>query len=296
MKTKAALATVLALYALSVGCAMPTPVDRRAADEARAESEVLLTSFAEALRLGDPSVLDPLLWPRLKPREVRFLERKLATASWMDFYADYRPELQEPLADLSWRAWRRGEVSVKVPYADPGREETEDEFQLIRAEGKWYIRDFALKTPKPGDPINPPDDVRALLSAKAAEYLRNLREGHFMAVLYELPTETASRYRFVDRPWWKRLFSDVPRAVYIMADLERVQRFTVRDWPAPDEIYFVCAPGDGVMAAYDVYYTWPEGGISELDRLQVGFVFLIREEGWSFYQLRFSGKGIDYSD
>ena len=116
-----------------------------------------------------------------------------------------------------------------------------------------------------------------------------------MAVLYELPEEPSSRYRATKCTWWQRVTTDAPRAIHVLSDLERLQKFTMLDWPAPDEVAFAYGPGNAVVAFYEIPYVWPEAGIEEADVLRVEFVFLPREEGWTFFQLRLVGEGIPYS-
>lgn len=295
MRARTTLVGVLATAVLAFGCATPTPQDLQAADEARVQAEQQLTSFARALRERDADSLVPLLAPHLRPPDVRMLQRKLLVGSSLAFYEDYLPDVAEPLADVSWREWQRGEVRVEIPYAEPFGEESEDEFTLVCGEGGWHILDFELKTPQRGDLVNLPQDIRQLLGGEAAKLLDTLKQGRFMAILYELPEEPSSRYRPVKCTWWQRVTTDAPRTVHVLSDLERLQKFTMLDWPPPDEVAFSYGPGNAVVAFYEIPYVWPEAGIEEADVLRVEFVFLPREEGWVFFQLLLVGEGIPYS-
>ena len=292
MRIKAVLLGALAATALATGCVTPTPMDLQAADEGRVQAEQILGSFAQALQQRDPQALEPLVAPYLRPLDVRLLKMKLVAGSSLGFYEGYAPDLARPLADVSWREWRDGMVVLQVPYADHYGVESEDTFRLHNREGRWYLVGFELKDVQPGDLLNPPDEVRELLGDKAAELMEKLKKGNFMEVFYEVPKDAV--YRRVERTWWEKATSDKPEAVSLMEDLEKLQMFTVLDWPEPEEASFVYAPG-GVGVSYEIPYVWPAVGINQPDVLSLEFVFLRLGEGWLFYQPRMSALGIPWS-
>jgi hypothetical protein len=50
-----------------------------------------------------------------------------------------------------------------------------------------------------------------------------------------------------------------------------------------------------IAVLYKLPYLWLEGGVSEPDVLRVKLIFSSTREGWAFYTIRLSGKGIPYS-
>lgn len=295
MKMKAILVGALAATALATGCVTPTPMELEAVDQARVQARQVLDSFAQALRERNAQALDPLVDPRLKPRDVRMLKRKLIVASSMVFYEDYSPDLDKAIADVYWRTWTQDEASVGVPYSVPFGPEHTDLFTLTNKEGRWYLYDIDLRDSKPGELLNPPDDVKRLLGDKAAELLERLRKAELMGIFYELPSTPSCRYRRLERTWWEKAVQGKPDVIHLLSDLEMVQKFTMLDWPSPDEVSYAHAPGDGVAVFYEIPYVWPDGGIDKTDMLRVEFVFLPLKEGWLFYQLLLKGKGVPWS-
>jgi hypothetical protein len=293
MNTKALLVGVLATAALAAGCVTPSPAQLQAAEEARTQVEPILNSFAEALRQRDTDALKPLLSPYLAAGDEKLLEMNLLNGASLAFYSNYRPDFAAALANTDWQEWQKDLVVVQVPYTDPYGTATVDKFILHHRDNRWHLVGFELKPVQPGDLLNPPEDVQKLLRDKGGQLLQELRAGNYMTIYYELPKE--STIRRIQRTWWEKATTDKPESVSVLDDLERMQEFTIMDWPKPEEASFVFTSDGGVAVHYDLPYVWPKAGLSQPDVLRLEFVFLPVTDGWVFHRIRMTAIGIPWS-
>lgn len=294
MNVRISLAVALVAAALTAGCVTPTPAELQTAEEARTQVQPILETFALALREQDPALMKPILSPYLRPTEVGILEKAIQNTTWLALYEEYSPDFASALAGVDWREWQKDLVVVGVPYADAFGAQTVDRFSLHHRDGHWSLVSFALKPVAPGDRLTPPYEVRNLLQERAGQLLAKLRAGHIMEVYYALPNDAL--YRYVERTWWEKATQDKPDHVSILNDLEQLQRFTVMDWPKPQESTFIFAENGGVNVHYDIPYVWPAAGIVQPDVLRMDFNFLPVDDGWLFHQLRLAAIGIPYTD
>ncbi|MHC4789083.1 MAG: hypothetical protein ACYS8K_07765 [Planctomycetota bacterium] len=282
MRVKLVPAGVAAAACLAAGCVAPNPQQRQAAEAGRARAAALLASFAAAVGQKDSDGLPPLLDPLMSQREVR---------------RRYSLEVESALEGLSWRDWQEDELEIRVEGSNAAREELEDEFQLVRTEGEWYVWDFTLAEPERGERLDPPPDVVAEILPRVRQIVELLKEGSAGPLLYQLPDDPSSKYRMPKLSWWEKLkFGKSVPPIHLSTDMAVLQRFSFGRWPDPEEdLYFVHASSSTITAVYEVPYLWPAGGVSETDILRVEMTFLQEEQGWSLFRLRFVGEGILYS-
>jgi hypothetical protein len=282
---------------LLVGCAGPTPVESRFAEDARAEAGQLVGAFAMAVRQDAPALVRPLLAPAVRGREAAHVLDQIARASWLELYTGLELHAERAMAGTSWRDWHDPPVEVEVPGTNAYGEQLALRFVLVPAEGAWHIANVMMHLPEEGEPMDLPPAVEESVLSQVRQVIAALRAGAVGTIHYELlPEGVASRYRPTKRKWYQRRpFANVPSAVPIVRDLERIRQFYIGTWPTPEEeVRFEFAPPNAVKAVYEVQYAWPAGGVHS-DVLRLEMIFFPREGGMSLFTIRPSAEGIPYS-
>ncbi len=296
MKTWPTLPAVVALTALAVGCATPTPRDLEVAESGGEQVKELFGSLAEAIRQQDAGLLKSLLSPTLKQRDAARLQVRVGQASWLERYSGYTPDIESALAGIHWEEWKQGRFSLEVSASNIFGDRLEDAFELVSVEGQWRILDVKMAEPQKGDLLNPPQRVKEDLMPQVRLILQLLKEGKTGTIYRELLHEDARRFRKPTLSWWQRWTAGAPPQISIYADLQSTRQFRFSDWPDADqEVAFAYAAPNGVTAVYEVEYTWPGAGIEEADLLRIELTFFPTEEGWVFFGIGLFGKGIVYS-
>jgi hypothetical protein len=295
MRATLRLLAVCAACTAATGCLTPTPEELEMVDSARAQAVSLLKTFEEVVRSGDPAGLQPILSPQRTTR-LKLLELQIVQANWLESYRGYEIDAEKTLAQTDWQIWLSRKVRTTVPGYNIYGEQVLDRFEFLKIKDKWWISDFQLQKPNPGDVLDPPDYVKKELQPVAAQILENLKTGRTVPVMYMLPDNAASRIRRPRTTFWERLFTGgIPDFIPIFDDLETVEFLSVRDWPAPDDLIYGYAEGDGIMAVYEVPYVWPDGGVTEPDIMRVEVVFLRRPQGWLLSTIYLVGEAFPWS-
>lgn len=277
------------LALMTTGCQTPVRRDPGLLEQDRRQVTEALEPLAAALRNKNPAGLRQVMLPNLPSERVVTLATRLAQASWLPRYSGY--SLQEPpLGNVDERGLAEGLVEVEVlGVNDMGRRLT-DTVHLVRKQQTWWIRDFELQQPEPGDTVQPPPEMTAGLREKVLPLMQNLREGHVWYIWGELPKTGSGRYRLQKKKGFLGLFSG-KEAVPLHQDLQIVRRLDFTGWPDPIEDMDLVYLGPGAMAAaYDVPYAWGTG--PEPDLLHVEFTFVHQIDGWQFQRVDFRGKAI----
>jgi hypothetical protein len=295
VKANLTWATVV-LSALAVGCAAATPEDLMASRAGSEQAQRLLESFADAVRAKDPTMLRPLLSLWLGPDEIGEREARLKEASWLASYSGYTLDASQAVSAVSWRVWRRTEIELEVPGTAAFGRRFEDEFELVRTDGEWRLRDFHMTQPREGDVLEPPEGVKRELEAKARQVTADLQAGRIGSVLSELPSKGSGLFREPTLSFWQKLFGMSVPPVPLYYDFELLGKLMVTRWPQPEDPVVFRYAGSGCVAVhYELSYVWPEGGIRQRDILRMSLIFLDTQQGWAFYSIRLSGKAIPYS-
>jgi hypothetical protein len=295
MRAALRLLVVCAACAAAAGCVAPTPDELEAVESARAQAVVLLKQFEEVVRSGDPAKLEPILSPQRTTR-LKLLELQVVQANWLESYRGYELDAEKALAATDWQIWLNRRVRTTVPGYNIYGEVVQDKFEFLNIKDKWWISDFQLQRPEVGDVLDPPDSVKRELQPVAAQILEHLKTGGTIPIMYMLPKDAASRIRKPRATFWERLFSGgIPDFIPIFDDLETVEFLSVVKWPEPDELTYGYAEGDGIMAVYEVPYSWPDGGVTEPDIMRVEVVFLRRPEGWLLRTVYLVGEAFPWS-
>ncbi|MHC4592812.1 MAG: hypothetical protein ACYS8L_08985, partial [Planctomycetota bacterium] len=289
--------TTLVLAGLLSGCITPTPQELEAAETARAQAAILLGSFEKAMQQKDVRLLQPLLAPTLRPREVRELENHARAAMLLEVYTGYTLDLEAAFARTHWQDWSRGDVQAWVRGTNQYDETFRDRFHLVEARGAWWIRGFRLDQPRAGDHIVPSDRIKAQILPKAAQLLERLKNRELATIYYDLPDDPAARNRMPTQTFWESIFQgDAPPAISVLDDIRVFHKLSISDWPDPrGDAVFVYVPPNGVGVVYEIPYAWPGGGVRELDVMRMEIRFLRREEGWIFCGLFLSGQAFVFS-
>jgi len=289
-----ACASVLVVM-VSVGCAMPSQQELRAAGDARAQAAQLLDTFALAVRQDNEDLVASLLSRSLSPGEAGALLNRVRRVSWLKRYTGYRVDSARAVRRVGWRQWVLGRARVEASCTNLAGERFTDVFGFVRDGEQWAICDVELNGPVPGDELDLPQDVMVELRPTLEGFLDNLRNGRIADVMYDLPKE--SLLREPKTSFWDRLWGNVPDGpVNIYADLETMQNFSFSQWPEADKPHVVLyVPPGGIDVRYLVPYAWPAGGVEETDMLHVDIIFMKDGGRWTVRSLRLSGKGIPFS-
>ncbi len=285
------------LIGLTVGCASPTVQNLQVAEQGREEARRLLSDFGEAVRLDSPDRVERLLTPTLSPGKAWEILNSTEEVIWLRRYTGYKVDVEAVLPGVGWRKWDSGVFWVNVPCTNSGGQRFKDRFRLARVDGQWSICDLELTEPRSGDVLDAPEEVQKQLWPKMQFILDNLKkEGRITEIYYALPDENSARKRPPKQSWWRRLLGLGPGPQDIYTDMQMLKDFDFANWPQAEEVYALAyVPPKGIMAVYQVRYTWPEGGILEPDVLRIRIIFRKSGETWTFDTLRLSGKGIPYS-
>jgi hypothetical protein len=153
-----------------------------------------------------------------------------------------------------------------------------------------------MAVPRPGDTLEPPEEVRKQVEPKVRHLMTELREGRLGAVLYELPESPSARRRPLTLSWWQSLWIPSEPGIQVIEDLEKMRGFSIRTWPDAEARLHYVYDAPGTMAVvYELSYVWLAGGIDTPDTLRLKFIFQRGAEGWTFYALYLSAKAIPYS-
>ncbi len=121
---------------------------------------------------------------------------------------------------MSWRDWDMGLVQVSIPVTNANGNTFTNRFTFARGSQGWYIRDFSVDQPDPGDLIEPPPAVAQQIQPNVKEIMSALRDGRIAEIWYDLPQDPNARMRVPVLSFWQRLgASDAPQAFSIMDDL-----------------------------------------------------------------------------
>jgi hypothetical protein len=214
------------LAGLVSGCITPTPQELEVAESARAQATILLGSFEKAMQQKDVRLLQPLLAPTLRPREVRELENHARAAMLLEAYTGYTLDLEAAFARVHWQDWSRGDLHTWVRGTNRYDETFRDRFRLVEARGAWWIRDFSLDQPRAGDHIVPSERIKAQILPKAAQLLERLKNRELATIYYDLPDDPAARNRMPVQTFWGRIFQgEAPPAISVLD--ERGRRVSV---------------------------------------------------------------------
>ncbi len=296
MRRATLLTLALVSAALAAGCITPTPQQLQATQEDRAQAQDLLDSFAACIRRQDANGLRPLLAPSLATSEFVPLALRLEGASWLRRYEGYTLDAGPALQGVSWRHWDSGQVEVYVPVTNANGDRFTNRFVLSRGSKGWYIRNFSVDEPHPGDLINPPPAVAEQIRPMVTQLMGALRDGRIAEIWYDLPDDPTARMRVPVLSFWERLgSSDVPPAFSIMDDLSLVEKLRIAAWPdtsGPLELTWL-GPG-AVTVVYELPYAWASGPGPQ--SLRVELTFTRQKTGWAFYTIRFHGAAVPYSE
>jgi len=289
------LTLALVAAALAAGCMAATPQQAQSAQASRLEARSLLDSFAACIRQKDASGLRPLVAPSLAPSQFLPLALKLEGASWLKSYDGYSMEAGPALDAVSWSRWDSGTVGLSVPVTNANGDTFRNRFTLAHGQAGWYIKDFTVDQPKPGDLVDPPPAVEQQITPIVKSLMSALRDGRIAEIWYALPDDPNARLRAPVLGFWERLGSSgVPDVISIFDDLNVVKRLRIAAWPdtsGPLELTWL-GPG-AVTVVYALPYAWSD---PDSQSLRVELTFLRRDAGWAFYTIRFHGAAIPYSE
>ncbi len=297
MKASGRILAVIFVCGLLAGCAGPTPQQLRIAEDGRAQVARILGQFSEAMDTQDPSILRSLLSPAVRERAARRLESDLGWASWLTLHAGYTLQSDRALDRISWRKWQGPTLLLEIEGHNTYNAEFEDTFELARVEGAWYLTYFRTAMPRRGSPIDPPGGIREAIAPQAALVLDALAEGKTGTILYELLPDGTSSVRMPITSWWQRITGAAPRGpVPIYLDLERTRSLSFSDWPDPlEDMELGFEPPNGVIAVYEVRYTWRGAGLDDTEYLRLELSFMPSEDGWQLQRLYLSGEAIPFT-
>ncbi len=297
MRLRHGFALAAACAALLVGCAGSTPAESRLATQARAEAGQLVDAFALAVRQDDPVLVRPLLAPTVRGREAAHVLDQIGRASWLELYTGLELNAERAMARTSWRDWQHPPVEVEVPGTNAYGDKLGLRFVFVPAGGVWHIANVMMRLPEEGDPLDLPPALESSVLAQVRQVIGALRAGTVGTIHYELlPEGPASRYRPTKKKWYQRRpFANVPSAMPIVRDLERIREFYIGTWPAPEEeVRFEFLPPNAAKAIYEVHYAWPAGGIQS-DVLRLELIFFPGDGGLKLFTIHPSAEGIPYS-
>jgi len=256
---------------------------------------LLLDTLAQAVRLREPALIEPLLPPGMPQQQVEVMKEQLERTTWLQLYKGYTVDAEAAVKRVKWQRWREGAATVTVPGANSMGDHMVDVVSVVRVEDKWYIRNIGLARPMPGDAVEPPEEIMQAIRPLVRQTMADLRAGNAGPIHYRLPK--GAQFRMPKRSWWQKITSaQEVGPIPILDDIRLVQRFSIHRWPGPDEPFYLAylAP-NRLTAFYDVPYDWPEGGINEPDIMRIEMTFQQDTEGWSLYILRLFGKAFLFS-
>jgi len=294
MKRTSAAMLALAVLCATVGCVSPTPQQLQVAQTAREQAARLLVGFQEAMRSKDGRLLRPLVAPTMSPTEFMWMGLRMEGASWLNVNAGYTLEVDRALQGVSWRRWHEPPVEITVPVRNANGERFKDEFVLAEGQSGWYIKDFTVRVPMPGDVVSPPAAVVEKIRPEANRVMAQLFRGEIAELYMMLPNDPASRYRTPQVSFWQRLTMSEPvRPVNIYDDLRRMKMLRITRWPDPTEpLEFTWIDYGALAVTYDLPHMW-DG--AEPETLHIELVFIKQGTDWVFNTIRLSGAAIPYS-
>ena len=297
MKASGGFLTIICACGLLAGCAGPTPQQRQAADDGREQVAQLLDQFSEAMREQDPNALRPLLSPAVREGEERHLVTVLGRSSWLTLHTGYRLQSDRALDRVSWREWQEPTLLLEIEGRNTYNAMFTDTFELARVEDTWYLTGFRTARARRGAPIDPPDSIRKAIAPQAAAVLAALAEGDTGTLLYTLLPDGTLSARKPKSSWWQRITGRAPRGpVPIYRDLEHLRNFSFSYWPHPEEdMELAFEPPNGVIAIYEVEYTWRGDDAEDAEVLRIELSFMPTANGWQFAHFNLSGEGIPFS-
>jgi len=293
----ARLILVALIVATLAGCASVSPAQLAQVEQDRQAAVALLTGFQQAMLAKDPGRLRPLLAPGITPTQFLPLALKLEAASWLKSYAGYTLEAQEAVRRVSARRWAGGRVQLKAVAVNADGDRFRNRFFLARGRDGWYIKDFVVDQPEPGDPVDPPAAIREQMRPAAREVMKALREGRITDIYYlYLPDDPTARYRTPVLSFWQKLSLSEPAGpIGIFDDLSIVKQLNIAAWPDTSQpLEFTWLSSGAVSAVYEVPYIWTAP--TEPETLRIELVFVRRGSDWTFFMLRFHGAAIPYSE
>lgn len=285
--------TIVALGVIAAGCAA-TPEQRQAVQQARLEAMELLDGFAAAIQEKAPDALRPLLAPRTGQSRFVELGLRMRNASWLEFYSGYTLDVRHAVENVRSARWLDGEAELTVAGSNAQGERFEDQFVLSRGQGGWYIKDFTLRQPEPGDPLDPPPQVAEQIRPQVVQIMTWLKEGRIGEIYYAMPEEPQFRYRMPKLSFWQKLSAGDVGPISVFTDLQRFRRLTIAAWPdlsQPLELEWL-APG-AMNAVYELPYAWQS---PELETLTVRLTFVEKAGAWTFHQISLVGAAMPYSE
>jgi len=287
-----AAASIVALLAVA-GCAAPTQAEIAQHAEAQKEIAGLINEFAEAVRSKDAHAAAEVFGSEMYPTQRAIAELELRQSIWLRLYTGYKPDAGEAAAKVSFRAVRKGVAELKVPATNDDQLHFVDRYTFARRGEIWDLVAVKLQEPLVGEDLDPPQDVTEKIRAVVKPVMKSIENKTPTRIMTSLPPERTAHYRVIERTFWQKLLGAYPGEYGLYEDLELVNQFEVLRWPNPDEEMPLGFIGPTyVVVAYDIPYTWPEGGIHRPDILCVELFLVCKKEEWRMHRVRLYGKGI----
>lgn len=248
--------------------------------------------FSDAVKSKDIDSALMVLDPHMGAGQLAGLQRQLKIAMRLRLYRDYNPDWEEAVKKISDRDLKDGRVTLTVMVENSDGFKFRDIYGFVNRRNGWFISGLRLQKPLKGEELDLPENEENEIRMTLREVFKHLKEGKAGWFTSSRKEDSRSLYRYGKRPFWEKIIGAEPPRYSIYEDFDRLEEFTIAKWPDVGEKLPLAHLGfGGLVACYDVPYSWPAGGIYD-GILRVEIFFSLREGEWVYEMIRFHGEGI----
>jgi hypothetical protein len=272
-----------------VGCAGSPD---RSTIAGRGEIRDVGVKFSDAVRNKDIDSALMVLDPYMGGGQLADLKRRLKVAMRLRLYRDYKPNWDEAVRKISDRDLEDGRVTITVTAENSDGFEFLDRYGFVDRRDGWFISGLRLQKPLKGEELDLPEDEEKEIRRVLREVFKHLKEGKAGWFMSNSKGDKGNLYRYGKRSFWGGITGAEPARYSIYEDFARLEEFNIAKWPDIGEKLPLAYLGfSGLVACYDVPYSWPAGGIYD-GILRIEIFFSLRGGEWVYEMIRFHGEGI----